>query len=73
MWSGNGHETLVMSPAGHVRRTRKDHEAMLAEHRWALGVFARFVIARSEPGTRHHFSVLTAAESPTATYYFLRG
>jgi hypothetical protein len=39
---------------------------MLAEHRWALGVFARAVIARSRPGLRRHFSVLTAQESPRA-------
>jgi len=44
---------------------------MRAEHRWALGVFARHVIGRSAPGTWRYFDVLTARDSPTATFYFL--
>ena len=56
---------------GHVRLSRQQLEAMRAEHRWALGVFARHVIGRSAPGTWRYFDVLTARDSPTATFYFL--
>ncbi len=46
---------------------------MLAEHRWALGVFARHVIGHSARGMRRHFVVLTAADSPTARHHFRAG
>jgi hypothetical protein len=55
-----------------VRRRRKDHEALLAEHRWALGVFARHIIAGSAPGMRRHFFVLTADDAPGADPRYLR-